>query len=61
MSVMSAEQRYWNAIRKSSLLAGRAVRQWQAGEIDYIDGDFDRKCLVSALERAFEDGRKTKG
>lgn len=55
--MVTAERRYYEAMKKSALLANRAARRFVAGEIEWIDGDFDRKCIIKALQRAYEAGR----
>lgn len=59
--VITAERRYWNAMRKAELLRNREIRKFNAGKVDVLDADkFEKICLIEAINRAYQDGKKEK-
>ncbi len=57
--MLTAEQRYNQAIRKARIMTQRAVRKMMAGEADETPSmmDLERKFLIAEIERAYRIGQ----
>ncbi len=56
---MTAEQRYWQAIKKARIQNKRNMRRWLEGKDDMVEyvGELERSALIKELARAYEAGR----
>jgi hypothetical protein len=54
---LTAEQRYWQAVKIAQIEARRNLRQFLAGEIDVLpcSGDRERELIIAAIERAMRE------
>lgn len=60
--ILTAEQRYRQALAKTRLRDERACRAFMAGEVAILDLSGERENIIAELERAYraglEDGRR---
>ena len=62
LDVLTAEQRYTQAIRKARLIVTREMRLMLEGKNDWVHcrADLERKFLIDEIERAYQAGRNEK-
>jgi hypothetical protein len=53
---MTSEQRLRQASVKMRLIAARELRQFMAGELDFLPGDHNRRTALDAIAQAYAAG-----
>ena len=57
--MLTAEQRYRQAIQKARILARRNLKIFMSGRADVLEcsGDIERRCIVQEIAHAYDIGK----